>query len=95
MTDTLPEAEVEKAEVEQPSTERAHVSNTDRLSAIRNFMRPMDANVEVAETEKEIRGYLRAKLENARRERSFIQESRSSNIGNCMSSQPSVGLHTQ
>lgn len=74
------EPEVEEPEVQElagkrtRSTSTSHpvasvslsISITDWLSLIRDFVGRMGVKVEFAETEAEIRGYLQAKLENAR-----------------------------
>lgn len=82
VADTLPEQEIGNPDIEQPFAKQARLFSTtppvvsvwpptfimDQLSIIRDFVGCMDNDVEFPETEKEVRGYLRAKSVNARRE---------------------------
>lgn len=43
------------------------ISTTDHLSIIRDFVKRVGIDGQFADTEDEIRGYLKAKLENLRR----------------------------
>lgn len=73
---------IKDPDVEKPPSDRARPSRTthpvasvsqsisspDRFSTIHDFVRRMGIDVELSETKEELRGYLEAKLENARRE---------------------------
>lgn len=81
VAETFPEVGAAELEVEKPSVKRARssgtthsvasvlqsVSDTDCLSMIRDIVGRTGVDFDSAETEYEIRGFLRAKLENARR----------------------------
>lgn len=80
--DPVPEVKAEKPEVNKPSVKRARssntkcpvpsvlelISNTNCLSIICLFVEWAGVDVQLAETEEKIKGYLRVKLENVRRE---------------------------
>lgn len=79
--ETLSEVKLEEPEVEEASAKRSRLSgsthpvasvsqlifSTDCLSIIHNFVRRVGIDTQYAEMKAEIRGYLQAKLENARR----------------------------
>lgn len=78
----MPKEEVEDLVVEESSMKRARsftamclvasisqsISTTDRLLIILKLLRHVGTDLQFAQTEHEIRGYVQAKVENARRE---------------------------
>lgn len=82
VVDASAEVKVEEPHVDEPFAKRVcssssmhpissmsqSISTTDRLSIIRDFEQRTGIDEQLAETEDEIDGYLRARLENPRRE---------------------------